>query len=850
MIKITGDDIQQIVDENALMGFLREKLNMQIPADLNLEDITTKFSNFALGFNEKVVDQIIDCQELGVTPGQPSDILLIRFNSKSRYPEVLRTVAESLDHRRRNPIDLRIICTDENYQPFAFAYFKDSTEENSVELNILAWTQENTNIHIGSEHAVPDVFLFDESSEQEDDDLAVEEAENLDEIDVIRGAIEDNIEGEEDNRTSDKQTESGKGKKDKNFDDTSAKNKVQKITADDLLEKLDNIGTLLSTRWEIHRGIITGCNRAFVIDETKRQQLIDEHPQSAEIIKLGIGKHQENQWRPDHQYLISIPSSKNKQWPWTDAKNASAAKSIFTQTYPAISNHLDEYENDLKRRFAGCKGKFYWELSMREDYPEFRHPKIIFYDKPPVVAFYDESDAIVVSPFVHSIQTDDFSLLAIFNSKFFRWYSQTKYEKKGGGRLNKTNLKNFPTPGTKAQKTEISRLVEQILSDPNSPNVPDLEEDIDRLVYDLYKLTASEIALITDSLHFLEQPKDAEKPLKTEVVDTQQADGDDSQDQAKTGRSVAKPQKTESRSKSPKSEEDVSTDQSVDTNVSANLLAKLDGTGTPLAQVAEIYGRPSIQPGCSEALVLDEAGRQQLIAEDAQSRNVIIPVVCMPRDSRWEPEWKHVIWFSSSEFKQWPWSDAKRETEAEKIFTDTYPAISQHIRKYKKELKNSSPSSRGQFYWELPLHKEEQKFYHSKIIYPADGVSLDAGYDTSGSFILGNSTFCIPTTDLSLLAILNSTVFDWFANVQYQATHKRKTQSKWLSFKKEHMQNFPIADRTTDQIADLSDLIEQIFDDPYSPDVPDLEEEINELVYDLYKLRSAEIKLIEKESNQ
>ena len=40
---------------------------------------------------------------------------------------------------------------------------------------------------------------------------------------------------------------------------------------------------------------------------------------------------------------------------------------------------------------------------------------------------------------------------------------------------------------------------------------------------------------------------------------------------------------------------------------------------------------------------------------------------------------------------------------------------------------------------------------------------LDAGYDTIGTYGL-DTTFFIPTDDLSLLAILNSQLFDWYAS--------------------------------------------------------------------------------------
>lgn len=49
---------------------------------------------------------------------------------------------------------------------------------------------------------------------------------------------------------------------------------------------------------------------------------------------------------------------------------------------------------------------------------------------------------------------------------------------------------------TDAQKAPIISRVRTILADPDSPAVPRLEEEIDKLVYDLYGLKEAEIALV------------------------------------------------------------------------------------------------------------------------------------------------------------------------------------------------------------------------------------------------------------------------------------------------------------------------------------------------------------------
>jgi hypothetical protein len=54
-------------------------------------------------------------------------------------------------------------------------------------------------------------------------------------------------------------------------------------------------------------------------------------------------------------------------------------------------------------------------------------------------------------------------------------------------------------PATEKQKAPIIKLVQTILADPDSPSVPQLEAEINHLVYCLYNLTPDEIKLIENS---------------------------------------------------------------------------------------------------------------------------------------------------------------------------------------------------------------------------------------------------------------------------------------------------------------------------------------------------------------
>lgn len=103
----------------------------------------------------------------------------------------------------------------------------------------------------------------------------------------------------------------------------------------------------------------------------------------------------------------------------------------------------------------------------------------------------------------------------------------------------------------------------------------------------------------------------------------------------------------------------------------------------------------------------------------------------------------------------------------------------------------------------------------------------------------------IPTDDLSLNAILSSKIFDWYARHKFQSLDNPWAGGR-LIFKRVYMDKVPIADRTPEQKAELSCLVEQILDDPVGENVPDLEKEIDALVYRLYGLTAQEIVLIEQ----
>ena len=102
-------------------------------------------------------------------------------------------------------------------------------------------------------------------------------------------------------------------------------------------------------------------------------------------------------------------------------------------------------------------------------------------------------------------------LLGILNSKFFLFAFKNYY---AGGHLGSKGvrfksefMKNFPVPpiieANQYIATEMETLVEKIIEAKQADSdadISDLENEIDKLVYELYNLTEDEIAIVKGSV--------------------------------------------------------------------------------------------------------------------------------------------------------------------------------------------------------------------------------------------------------------------------------------------------------------------------------------------------------------
>jgi adenine-specific DNA-methyltransferase len=272
---------------------------------------------------------------------------------------------------------------------------------------------------------------------------------------------------------------------------------------------------------------LTGLNEAFVINETERKKLIADDPKSAELIKPWLRGRDIKKWKAEWAglYLITIPSSGNKEWPWSKKKTEAKARQIFAKNYPAIHQHLSGHEDKLKKR--DDQGQFWWELRSCAYYEEFNCSKIIIPAITSGVQFAIDKQGFYSNDKTSiCVHQDSEYLCALMNSKVMWWFIRQLAATRRGDyyEFKPMYVQQLPIiDAEKQQKDSMAVRAQKILAleqsaarlgnapckTPDSPNVcraqspiapqtdvSKLEAEIDQMVYQLYGLTPEEIAIV------------------------------------------------------------------------------------------------------------------------------------------------------------------------------------------------------------------------------------------------------------------------------------------------------------------------------------------------------------------
>jgi len=286
-----------------------------------------------------------------------------------------------------------------------------------------------------------------------------------------------------------------------------------------LKEKIEKIGKPLK-EWNvrINRGVLTGYNKAFIIDNETKERLCREDPKSIEILKpilrgRDIGRYY---YRWAGLWLIYIPW----HFPLHNRKVKGASKEaeqMFKKQYPAIYNHLFQYKKQLENRNKAETGiRYEWYALQRfasDYYEDFEKEKIVWQRVTRQFSFVIVPKGWYILDSMAFLVGDSLKyILGLLNSTLIDYYIKTYvhlYSDKGF-LLSNQYVEKIPLPPITSQNQSIAQkiemLVDKILSLTQSEDYPEnkekqlqvkeYEKEIDHLVYKLYNLTPEEIELI------------------------------------------------------------------------------------------------------------------------------------------------------------------------------------------------------------------------------------------------------------------------------------------------------------------------------------------------------------------
>ena len=282
-----------------------------------------------------------------------------------------------------------------------------------------------------------------------------------------------------------------------------------------IMDKMRVRGTPLSD-WDvtIYRGVTTGFNDAFIIDDATRMVLVAKDPNSADIIKPILRGRDIKRYRANwaRKWLITtFPSVR-----------------VSIDDYPAVRKHLLSFGEDRLGQVGARlpnggrsrkKTKHSWfELQDATTYyREFAKEKVFWMDLTDQGRFSYHENEIFCGDTAFMMNGVSLKYLcAVLNSSVMTWCMKSASLTSGMGttRWKRFAVERLPIPKISAvEQRPFIRLVDEILeaksADPDA-DTSYLEWDMDRLVYDLYGLTEEEDTAIERSLGLIHQTDEEE----------------------------------------------------------------------------------------------------------------------------------------------------------------------------------------------------------------------------------------------------------------------------------------------------------------------------------------------------
>ena len=249
--------------------------------------------------------------------------------------------------------------------------------------------------------------------------------------------------------------------------------------------KIESVGTPLKD-WDIniYRGVLTGCNEAFIISTEKRDEILDncatedERQRTAELIRPILRGRDIKRYGYNWANLWLINTHNGIR---------GKLERIHIEDYPAVKAHLDQYWDKISKR--ADKGETPYNLRNCAYLEDFSKPKIIYPNMTKYMPFVFIEECYLTNQKCFIITGELMPYLtAFFNSSIFKFCFRDSFpELQGGTReLSKIFFDKIPVKKiTKAENDAFYDAIKKLQSNYTRKQA----EQIDSMLFDLYNLT-------------------------------------------------------------------------------------------------------------------------------------------------------------------------------------------------------------------------------------------------------------------------------------------------------------------------------------------------------------------------
>ena len=223
-------------------------------------------------------------------------------------------------------------------------------------------------------------------------------------------------------------------------------------------KKIMAFKTIKDQYGKCYRGLLTGLNEAFIINEQTRELIKSQDAKSEELIKPIYEGKDLQKWcnRQLPKYLICTHNGYE------------SVPAIDIEEYPAVKEYLDGFEPQLSKRYD--KGNTPYNLRNCAYQPLFYQPKIIWGNLQNTNKFsWDDKETVISAP-ACMLPTNNKALLAVLNSKIVWFFLTSICVVRNGGyiEVKPQYFEQIPIPPLEGELAEVLNSLANIMISINS----------------------------------------------------------------------------------------------------------------------------------------------------------------------------------------------------------------------------------------------------------------------------------------------------------------------------------------------------------------------------------------------